>query len=151
MEKAGMRHTSVLLFSALVLTAALSGQFRAAAAEQTAAPPPAAAAAHSPIPTDRAAIEHALNRLAFGPRPGDIDRVEQAGLSTWIEAQLNPSSIEDGALAARLPQMPEAPAVVKTPQEARRFGRQSAQVLAAQKVLRAVYSERQLEEVLVDF
>src|SRR6185503_7812970 len=38
-----------------------------------------------------------------------------------------------------------------TPQGARRFGREEMQALAAQKLMRAVYSERQLDEVLVDF
>ena len=47
--------------------------------------------------------------------------------------------------------LPERPADVSSPQQARQFGRQQVQALAAQKVLRAAYSERQLEEVLVDF
>src|SRR5258708_20165624 len=41
------------------------------------------------------AILHALNRLAYGPRPGDIERVRQMGLAKWIEQQLNPNSIDD--------------------------------------------------------
>ena len=45
---------------------------------------------------------HALNRLAFGPRAGDIDRVMSIGVDKWIDEQLHPSSIDDGALAARL-------------------------------------------------
>ena len=36
---------------------------------------------------------HALNRLAFGPRPGDLQSVTSIGLKKWIEAQLNPQSI----------------------------------------------------------
>src|SRR4030088_399937 len=39
------------------------------------------------------AILHALNRLAYGPRPGDLERVRQMGLEKWIEQQLNPNSI----------------------------------------------------------
>ena len=38
------------------------------------------------------AILHALNRLGFGPRPGDLERVRQMGLDPYIEQQLNPSS-----------------------------------------------------------
>src|SRR5258708_22277995 len=30
------------------------------------------------------AILHALNRLAYGPRPGDVERVRQMGLARWI-------------------------------------------------------------------
>ncbi len=52
------------------------------------------------------AILHALNRLAYGPRPGDIERIRQMGLAKWIDQQLNPSSIDDKALAARLENYP---------------------------------------------
>jgi uncharacterized protein (DUF1800 family) len=52
------------------------------------------------------AILHALNRLAYGPRPGDIDRIKQMGLSRWIDQQLSPSSIDDKALDARLEDYP---------------------------------------------
>ena len=52
------------------------------------------------------AILHALNRLAYGPRPGDIERVRQMGLAKWIEQQLNPNSIDDKAMEARLHDYP---------------------------------------------
>src|ERR1700676_5196198 len=52
------------------------------------------------------AILHALNRLAYGPRPGDVERVRQMGLAKWIEQQLNPNSIDDKALEARLEDYP---------------------------------------------
>jgi hypothetical protein len=52
------------------------------------------------------AILHALNRLAYGPRPGDVERVRQMGLAKWIEQQLNPNAIEDRAAEARLEQFP---------------------------------------------
>jgi uncharacterized protein (DUF1800 family) len=52
------------------------------------------------------AILHALNRLAYGPRPGDVERVRQMGLAKWIEEQLNPGSIDDKALEARLENYP---------------------------------------------
>ena len=52
------------------------------------------------------AILHALNRLAYGPRPGDTERVRQMGLAKWIEQQLNPHSIDDRAAEARLQDYP---------------------------------------------
>ncbi len=52
------------------------------------------------------AILHALNRLAYGPRPGDLERVRQMGLAKWIEQQLNPNSIDDRPLDARLADYP---------------------------------------------
>src|SRR5690242_16970754 len=45
---------------------------------------------------------HALNRLTFGPRPGDLDHVLQVGVDKWIDEQLHPESIDDSALDARL-------------------------------------------------
>ena len=45
---------------------------------------------------------HALNRLAFGPRPGDVDRVTAMGVDKWIDQQLHPEKIDDRALDARL-------------------------------------------------
>ncbi len=52
------------------------------------------------------AILHTLNRLAYGPRPGDLERVRQMGLAKWIDQQLNPNSIDDKALEARLEAYP---------------------------------------------
>ena len=45
---------------------------------------------------------HALNRLTFGPRPGDVERVSAMGVEKWIEQQLNPDKIDDSQLEARL-------------------------------------------------
>ena len=45
---------------------------------------------------------HALNRLAFGPRPGDVERVNAMGVDNWIDQQLHPDKIDDHALEARL-------------------------------------------------
>jgi len=45
---------------------------------------------------------HALQRLTFGPRPGDIERVTAMGLDKWIDQQLHPEHIDDSALDARL-------------------------------------------------
>ena len=44
----------------------------------------------------------ALNRLTFGPRPGDFERVAQMGVDKWIDLQLHPEKIDDSALDARL-------------------------------------------------
>jgi uncharacterized protein (DUF1800 family) len=45
---------------------------------------------------------HALNRLTFGARPGDVQRVAQMGVDKWVELQLHPERIDDSALEARL-------------------------------------------------
>ena len=45
---------------------------------------------------------HALSRLTFGPRPGDVQRVMAIGVDQWIDHQLHPEKIDDSALDARL-------------------------------------------------
>jgi uncharacterized protein (DUF1800 family) len=46
--------------------------------------------------------EHVLNRLAFGPRPGDVAQVTAMGVDKWIDLQLHPEKINDDALESRL-------------------------------------------------
>ncbi|HEY3160699.1 MAG TPA: DUF1800 domain-containing protein [Vicinamibacterales bacterium] len=91
-----------------------------------------------------------LNRLTFGERPGDADRVRAIGLAAWIDQQLHPSRIDDRAAEARLPQR-ESPPGGADQQELRRFARRQVETLASEKLVRAMYSERQLQEVLADF
>jgi uncharacterized protein (DUF1800 family) len=52
--------------------------------------------------TEDEAILHALNRLAYGPRPGDVERIRKMGLAKWVDQQLEPNSIDDSALDQRL-------------------------------------------------
>lgn len=51
-------------------------------------------------------ITHALNRLGYGPRPGDVERVRQMGLARWIERQLEPGRIADDRVEAALQAFP---------------------------------------------
>jgi uncharacterized protein (DUF1800 family) len=106
-------------------------------------------AAPENVPNDVAAVEHALSRLTFGARDGDVERIRRTGLGAWIEQQL--ADGDDPALEARLPVADSQPDAFASPREARRFGRRQVATLASAKLLRAVYSERQLEELLVDF
>jgi len=45
---------------------------------------------------------HVLNRFTFGPRPGDVQRVQSMSIDKWFEQQLYPDKINDSALEARL-------------------------------------------------
>ena len=45
---------------------------------------------------------HALNRLTFGPLPGEAEMVKKMGVDNWIEQQLHPEKIDDSRLDARL-------------------------------------------------
>jgi uncharacterized protein (DUF1800 family) len=48
-------------------------------------------------------VLHVLNRLTFGPRPGDLDRVRSVGVEKWLRQQLQPRLIaEDPRVDARL-------------------------------------------------
>ncbi|MEO6051780.1 MAG: DUF1800 domain-containing protein [Pyrinomonadaceae bacterium] len=172
-------------------------------------------AAGKPL-TDEQKITHVLNRLGFGSRPGDVEKVKAMGLQKYIDQQLNPASIDDsvaeskvknldifgmstaelfakypnpGALLRQLEggkkaqanaqnqKKQEAPAngtmapadqdangATQAEQRERREkitalykeydlkpAGQIVPQIVANRVLRAVYSERQLQEVMVDF
>ena len=150
-------------------------------------PAGAAAAAFS---NDDKTILHVLNRIGFGPRPGDVERVKALGLQRYIDEQLRPERIADpnmparlGALATlglsnreiadtyELPQLQarqahkkdaaqagdNAPAARdnvdkgRMPDPLQQKANRVVVELSDQKILRAVYSERQLQEVLTDF
>jgi uncharacterized protein (DUF1800 family) len=51
---------------------------------------------------ERKCALHALNRLTFGPRPGDVQAVLNMGVDKWIDLQLHPNKINDKALETRL-------------------------------------------------
>lgn len=151
-------------------------------------------------------IIHVLNRLGFGARPGDVERVKAMGVEKYVEQQLNPEKISDTVAENRVRElsvlnMSTAELYEKYPQpgqllrqlQARGMlpaemsddkaknnqnppagnpldnekNRQAIQEyyrenglqrpqriideLQASRILRAVYSERQLQEVMVDF
>src|SRR2546423_12995144 len=62
---------------------------------------PVAASAQAATLTPHDSALHVLNRLAYGPRPGEADRVAADGVLRWIDRQLSPGKIDDGPLAAR--------------------------------------------------
>jgi uncharacterized protein (DUF1800 family) len=90
---------------------------------------------------------HALNRLTFGPRPGDEAAVEKMGLEAWFQQQLNPEKIDDSALEARLDAFP-AMRLSQTdllrrfpsPQVIRQMAQRGAS-LPSDPVLHAVYAD----------
>ena len=60
---------------------------------------------HKPGAMDqRQRAAHALSRLTFGARPGDVDRVARIGVDKWIEQQLHPERTDDPAMEARVAQ-----------------------------------------------
>jgi uncharacterized protein (DUF1800 family) len=65
--------------------------------------------------TQRERALQMLSRFAFGPRPGDVDRVLAMGIDQWFAQQLDPASISDGALDKRLQ---DYPTLTMTPEQA---------------------------------
>ncbi len=135
-----------------------------------------AAAAHAaPALTPEQQAVHVLNRLAYGPRPGDIETVRQLGVQRYIASQLDPDPDAPAmqyppALAERIKALEmgsrsagsafahfamlqlaargaEEGAVRRRREE---FARMTLETSTA-RVLRAIDSPRQLEEVMVDF
>jgi uncharacterized protein (DUF1800 family) len=143
-----------------------------------------AAPLQSPTPatalTPRDSAFHALNRLAYGPRPGEVPRVAAEGVMRWIDRQLSVDGIDDHGLAERERQFQvleydrgDLAAMYTAAQRERRErklaaapdtmadkdaaspiaqrGRRLAGEFADLAVVRAALSERQLYEIMVDF
>jgi uncharacterized protein (DUF1800 family) len=124
----------------------------------------------APLTPDQQAV-HVLNRLAFGPRPGDVERVQRMGVQRYIDEQLHPESIPmPPELAARLDQLEtvqrsagtalgeylELRKEVRNEEEGAKQRRRIEQGRATReeaeaRLVRAIDSPRQLEEVMVDF
>lgn len=204
-----MMNTRIFLFRRCVAIFALSALVSPIFASTT-----DTRSGNKPLTEDQKII-HVLNRLGFGARPGDVERVKQIGLDKYIDQQLNPSSINDsaaeskvksleifnmstaevfakypnpGALLKQLGEGKKAQAAKNQTADAKpadgtqaaaqqdpnaltadqqRERREKLQALykeydlrpaqqlmpqiAANRILRDVYSERQLQEVMVDF
>ncbi len=129
----------------------------------------AAPAPGAQIPADLHPL-HVLNRLAFGPRPGDLERVKEIGVERYIREQLHPESIAvPAALQAQLDALdtlrmtpvqlfityrPFQPGRRADPEQlkaARQRSRIVIEQAAQARLMRAVEDPRQLHEVMVDF
>lgn len=87
---------------------------------------------------------HVLNRMTYGPQPGDIERVRHIGLQQYVEAQLDATAPAfSGAQAQRMHELASA-RIGAQPDEADELARE-------ERLLRAIGSSRQLEEVLIGF
>jgi len=176
---------------ALILALSLLGQpvscvsSRQSAIHAEAVDPGKAPGAGITIPPTRWSVRqqatHALNRLAYGPSPADLEAVERMGVAGWIDRQLHPDWIPDDAVTAKLRDFPTlalstSELYAKFPPiavQARLAGlnpansddreaivasipkedlpRQIPIELIGAKLIRAVESRRQLQEVLEDF
>jgi uncharacterized protein (DUF1800 family) len=141
-----------------------------AAAERSIPSPVAAAKGKSARLTEDQKLLHLLNRVTFGPRPGDLERVKRMGILAFLDEQLQPDSIDDSQLETRLAVLPTqrmtsaelyqfypppnaADERAKQPNPPPIFGRPQQMIgeMIQQKLVRAVSSNRQLQEVMTDF
>jgi uncharacterized protein (DUF1800 family) len=155
---------------------------------------------HEPLPEEQRAW-HLLNRVTFGPRPGDVARVEKMGAKAFLDEQLHPERIDDAAVERKIAGLPTLsmsseelaqnfPAKNQAQQQAQARAQESGKgsedsasagmarpdsgrdmaamqgpgamqepegprritvELAREQLWRAIYSQRQLEEVMVQF
>jgi len=114
---------------------------------------------------------HAVNRLSFGPAPGEVERVMRIGVERYVDEQLNPERLPNPSTLTRqldalrvthlsqdalIARYREALQVAKTNGETGKDERREmVQTIALEsgeaRLLRALQSPRQLEEVMVDF
>jgi uncharacterized protein (DUF1800 family) len=94
-----------------------------------------------------------LDRIAYGPSAADAAHMLAVGPDAFVEEQLHPERIDDAAFEARLAGMTTLRMPVGDVMNA--FGGSAPDVpydqLVDAKILRSIYSRRQLEAVLVDF
>ncbi len=101
--------------------------------------------------TERHPIAHLLHRAAYGPRPGQVEEVERMGRDRWLERQLKYRDIDDNALDWRLRRYDTLNMI---PRDIMSFTGDRDEVtmeLAQATLVRAIFSERQLYEVMVGF
>lgn len=94
-------------------------------------------------------VVHLMNRITFGPRPGDITHARNIGLEAILDEQLNPDSLDDSEtddMLRRLPILTMDRATLHRLDEYRVH-----KSLVQGMVTRAVHSRRQLLERMVDF
>lgn len=186
----GLPHIHLVAIAALLAASTAApesgaAQPASAATRPTASRPTPGGAVVPRQQTAEQQLTHVLNRLAFGPRPGDVARVRAMGVDAWMAEQLRPELVADAAgdalaahyapLALSLPALHDrypppqllmrqarqrgasAPAAVdslamRAAMRRSRLGMaELGGALQSARVARAVVSERQLQEVMVDF
>ncbi len=92
---------------------------------------------------------HLLSRAAFGAWPGELERAKKMGQVAWIEEQLNPASIDDKLCDMRAQRYES---LFFSEGDAYEFKKPVLRnELTRHSLLRAIYSKRQLFEVMVEF
>lgn len=140
----------------LLALVALLGAFVLAVA----IPDPTAAQQSAKKLTTQEIASHVLNRLAFGPRPGQVAEVAKMGWKKWFEEQLYPEKIEFAALDKRLKE--RSPSIFYSIDKFQEYAKEDKKTQKVDKVnllndlreavlLRAVFSRAQFQEVMLEF
>jgi uncharacterized protein (DUF1800 family) len=160
-------------------------------AGSTPAPTATAVAVHNGDMLPDEQVQQVLNRLTFGARPGDAEKVRAMGIDKWIDLQLHPERISDASADSLMQRYDvfalSTPDIVRDYNLVQQVQREAKKLDAADSTLnkaqarrevlaqdpkivdavrktqqfvgqiqsarlaRAVVSERQLDEVMVDF
>ncbi|MBG0561776.1 DUF1800 domain-containing protein [Actinoplanes aureus] len=134
----------------------LGGVAAAGAAVTLAGTPAAAAAAPASfLPADP--LLHLLRRATFGPSPASIAEIRRLGAKAWLDRQLNPSAIPDKVVDGLLTRLPLSGLGITdiraqvSAGKLKQYSWDPMWQLAFAAAGRAIWSERQLFEVMVDF
>ncbi|MDA0244162.1 MAG: DUF1800 domain-containing protein [Chloroflexi bacterium] len=166
-EQSGLAVSRRAFLQGLGLTTAATAAHHLIAHADEPAPPPPLAEPHAPLSAPSAAVV-ALNRMAFGPRPGDVAAFNALGATdeertaAYVEQQLNPIPAEDTELNGRLAAIGfQTLAKTQTEMWVDHYRNPSAgdyvwQTLPIRETeratfVRALYSKWQLAEVMADF
>lgn len=128
----------------------------------------------APALTEEQKARHVLDRLGYGPRPGDAEKVLAMGVTAYIRTQLQPGpaaqpdlderlatfktlSMTPGELVRAYPppqiqrRLQQAGGMMEPASESTQKPREIQLELQEAKLLRAVYGANQLQEVMTDF
>ena len=121
----------------------------------------------APSLTQQQKLVHFLNRTSFGPTREELEKLQQSGITAYLDQQLSPEQIPDSVVADKVAELktmrlssrellelyPQAAvAQAKGMDMTQMQGpRQVILELQLARLIRAVYSRRQLYEVMVDF
>ncbi len=97
-------------------------------------------------------VWHLLRRATFGPTPALVAEVKTLGINAWLDQQLAPAAIADTACDAYLTRYPTLPMTTTQIRAAvPQFGWDAMLELGRATLARALFSKRQLFEVMVEF
>lgn len=106
--------------------------------------------AAAPSSSEDEFIVAALRRITLGPLPEEIHRAKQIGFKAFVEEQLAPQTLDDSALTQRIDHLTVLDMSASELVELEKRSQPVTELVQA-TLLRAVYSRRQLYELMVNF